>query len=121
MDVFPEGASFRKGTGPKSVRLNFRKLLVNCSLSIKSRRVNQNKSQQVTKVKTSRGVKDLDLEGTLFIDWGDSKMKGEFKTVRPYDKISFTWNNFSKELNKEMSTLVTITMKKSNGKSMQGE
>jgi uncharacterized protein YndB with AHSA1/START domain len=55
--------------------------------------------------------------GTLFIDWGDSSMKGEFKTIRPYEKVSFTWNNYSKELNKEMNTLVTITIKESDGKS----
>lgn len=56
--------------------------------------------------------------GTLFIDWGDSSMTGQFKTVKPYEKVSFTWNNFSKELNKEMHTLVTITIKETNGKSV---
>ena len=56
--------------------------------------------------------------GILFLDWGDSSMTGEFKTVKPYEKISFTWNNFSKELNREMSTLVTITIKENSGKSL---
>jgi uncharacterized protein YndB with AHSA1/START domain len=30
--------------------------------------------------------------GSLVIDWGDSSMKGEFKAVKPYEKVSFTWN-----------------------------
>ena len=55
--------------------------------------------------------------GSLFIDWGDSSMTGQFNTVKPYEKVSFTWNNFSKELNKEIHTLVTITIKEANGKS----
>ena len=56
--------------------------------------------------------------GSLFIDWGDSSMKGEFKTVKPFEKISFTWNIYSEELKKELSTLVTITIKESNGMSV---
>ncbi len=56
--------------------------------------------------------------GSLDIDWGDSSMKGEFKTVKPYEKVSFTWNNFSKELNREMHTLVTITIHEKSGKSI---
>lgn len=46
--------------------------------------------------------------GELVIDWGDSSMKGEFKTVKPYEKVAFTWN----------STLVTITIVEKNGSSL---
>lgn len=56
--------------------------------------------------------------GALIIDWGDSSMTGEFKKIQPFDKIVFTWNNYSTELKKEMSTLVTITIKETNGKSL---
>lgn len=56
--------------------------------------------------------------GSLFIDWGDSSMTGQFKTIKPYETISFTWNTFSQELGKELTTLVTITIKEANGKSV---
>jgi uncharacterized protein YndB with AHSA1/START domain len=49
--------------------------------------------------------------GALVIDWGDSKMNGEFKTVKPFEKVVFTWNTYSEELSKNLSTLVTITLK----------
>jgi uncharacterized protein YndB with AHSA1/START domain len=42
----------------------------------------------------------------------------EFKKITPYEKIVFTWNNYSAELQKEMSTLVTITIVERNGKSL---
>jgi uncharacterized protein YndB with AHSA1/START domain len=56
--------------------------------------------------------------GELKIDWGESSVTGEFKKIHPFEKIVFTWNNFSTELNKEMSTLVTITITEKNGKSL---
>lgn len=56
--------------------------------------------------------------GVVLIDWGDSHMKGEFKTIKPYEKIIFTWNNFSASLQKDISTVVTITIKETNGKSV---
>lgn len=45
-------------------------------------------------------------------------MKDEFKTVKPYEKISFTWNNYSETVKKNISTLVTITFVGINGKSL---
>jgi uncharacterized protein YndB with AHSA1/START domain len=56
--------------------------------------------------------------GELFIDWGDSNMKGVFKTVKPYEKVVFTWNSYSETLKKQMSTLVTVTIKENDGKSL---
>jgi uncharacterized protein YndB with AHSA1/START domain len=55
--------------------------------------------------------------GELFIDWGDSQMKGKFTAVQPFEKIAFTWNFMADDLKKEMNTLVTITIKESGGKS----
>lgn len=46
--------------------------------------------------------------GALFISWGDSTMTGEFKAIKPYEKISFTWDK----------TLVTISIKEKNGNSV---
>ena len=56
--------------------------------------------------------------GELVIDWGDSKMIGAFKTIKPFEKISFTWNNYSETLKKDISTLVTITIKEINERSL---
>lgn len=55
--------------------------------------------------------------GDLFIDWGESSVKGKFTSIQPYEKVAFTWNYYAEDLKKEMSTLVTITIKEANGKS----
>jgi uncharacterized protein YndB with AHSA1/START domain len=60
---------------------------------------------------------DFREDGELIIDWGDSKMSGKFTVVKPYEKVAFTWKLFAEDLKKEMSTLVTITIKETNEKS----
>jgi uncharacterized protein YndB with AHSA1/START domain len=61
---------------------------------------------------------DFKEGGDLAIDWGDSTMTGKFTSIKPYHLIAFTWNFHSPELNKDVSTLVTINIKEEAGKSM---
>lgn len=56
--------------------------------------------------------------GDLVIDWGDSSMTGKFTAIKPHSKIAFTWNFHSPETKKDMSTLVTVTIKEEGGKSL---
>ncbi len=56
--------------------------------------------------------------GALYIEWTEgSPVNGEFKEIRPHDKIAFTWNYESKELGRQINSLVTIVVKEKYGKS----
>jgi len=61
---------------------------------------------------------DFKEGGDLVIDWGDSSMTGKFTSIKPFHMIAFTWNFYSSELSKNVSTLVTINIKEEAGKSL---
>ncbi len=60
---------------------------------------------------------DFKEGGELAIDWGDSTVNGKFTSLKPLEKVAFSWNFTDEDLKKEMQTLVTLAIQEENGKS----
>lgn len=58
--------------------------------------------------------------GKFSMEWpkAHSCLEGEFRNIVPYSKIVFTWPTVGKDTNEPIATLVTITIKENDGRSI---